>query len=163
MKRMYLFSLTALLLFLSCGKEDPGQINLSLNLNSTVTQTIQDSINQFVFIIGKTGSAEKLLYPSACLGCSSNTTPCPVADQCLKSTDCGFPASAETFDPQINFADVAKGENMDVIACALDNTSTPVAAGQGQVRNEAGAEEAITMTANATICINNLPSEICAE
>jgi hypothetical protein len=161
MKRMNVFLLGMAMFFLSCGKEEPGKIDITLALNSTVTQGIQDSIEQFVFIIGEAGSSQKLLYPSACLGCSSDTIPCPVADQCLKSTNCGFSASAATFDPEINFADVAQGETMDVIACALDNTSAPVAAGQAQVKNNAGATKTITMTSNATICINNLPSNIC--
>ena len=160
MKRMHILLMGSLLL-LSCGKKDPGQINISLELNSTVTQSIQNSIDQFVFIIGKSGSSQKLLYPSECLGCTSNTTPCPVADQCLKSTDCGFSAAAASFDPEVNFADVGEGEDMDVIACALDDSSAPVAAGLGQVSNTGGANETITMTANATICINNLPSSIC--
>ena len=161
MKRMYILLLGTILMFQSCSKAEPGKIDITLDLNSTVTQSIQDSIDQFVLIIGKAGSSKKLLYPSACLGCASDTSPCPVEDQCLESTNCGFLASAATFDPQINFADVAEGESMDVIACALDNSSAPVAAGQGQVDNSTGEAVTITMTANEIVCVNNLPSNIC--
>jgi hypothetical protein len=161
MKRMYGLLILVLILGLGCGKDKPGNIDISLDFDASVNQAIQDSVDQFVFVIGEVGSTKKLLYPSDCLGCSSDTSPCPEADQCLKSTNCGFSASDNTFDPQIDFANVAEGKNMEVTACALDNASSPVAAGQGQVKNTAGKEASITMTSTVTSCINNLPASIC--
>lgn len=161
MKRMHGLLILALMMVQGCGKDKPGNIDITLNFDASVTQSIQDSVDQFVFVIGEVGSSKKLLYPSDCLGCSSDTSPCPEADQCLKSTSCGFSASDAAFDPQIDFANVAEGKNMEVTACALDNNSAPVAAGQGQVKNTAGKEADITMTSTVTSCINNLPASIC--
>lgn len=156
MKKM-LFLGFLLGLMQACGQDDPGKIKLTLNFDASVTSSIKSSVKQFVFVIGEAGSDKLLLYPSACLSCATNTSPCPVADQCLKSASCGFAATDSTFDPEINFSDVKQGDNMDVISCALDNTATPVSSGQGQVLNKAGASTTITMTSSATTCINNLP------
>ncbi len=156
MKRISLLAALPLLL-LFCGKDDPGKITIDLEFDSSVNAALKSSIEEFVFIIGKSGSSKVLLYPSACLGCSTNADPCPQEDQCLKSDGCGFLASADKFDPEINFADVAEGENMTVISCALDDAATPVSSGSGTVRNKTGSSATITMSDDATACINKLP------
>lgn len=161
MKKMRFLVLLGLISALSCSKEKPGAIDIGLEFDGSVNQAVQDSIDQFVFIIGEVGSSQKLLYPSDCLGCATDTSPCPEADQCLKSTTCGFAATAAVFDPEIDFADVGEGETMEITACALDDASAPVAAGQGQVDNTAGEDATITMTTTVTDCINNLPANIC--
>jgi hypothetical protein len=161
MKRMLVLLFLGLLLIQACSKEKPGEIAITLDFDASVNQAIQDSIEQFVFVIGEVGSTQKLLYPSDCLGCASDQFPCPESDQCLKSTSCGFSASDSVFDPQVDFENVQEGENMEVTACALDIDSVPVAAGQGQVENTAGNEETILMFSTVTDCINNLPASIC--
>ena len=160
MKRIYGVLLLMLVFMQACSKDPPGEISVDLSV-STIPQNVRNSIDQFVFIIGESGSSRKLLYPSACLGCSSNASPCPVAAQCLKSTDCGFSADPATFDPQIDFEDVEEGATMQIIACGLDNSSSPVAGGDGEIENTAGESASVTMTTDTTTCVNNLPSTIC--
>ncbi len=160
MKKMYGVALVGLILILSCGKEKPGNIDVTLDFDASVTQMFKDAMTQFVFVIGEVGSTQKLLYPSACLGCATKTSPCPEADQCLKSTTCGFPTTASTFDPQINFSDIAQNKTMEITACALDNAS-PIASGQGQVKNQTGTKLKITLSTTVDDCINNLPPSLC--
>lgn len=158
MKRIFASLLLASIL--ACSKDPPGTINIELDVDG-IAQNVQDSVNQFVFVIGEEGSNQKLLYPSTCLGCSSDQTPCPVDAQCLKTTDCGFSVDDASFDPQIDFSDVESGATLEVIACGLDDGSSIVMAGSGTVENIDGETGTITMTTVPNVCTGALPQNTC--
>jgi hypothetical protein len=155
MKRIYGYLLIALAVMPGCAKDPSGTIGVTLSI-AAVPTNVRSSIDQFIFLIGKSGSSEKLLYPSTCLGCTSHTSPCPTNDQCLK-TDCGFSATDATFDPEIDFGDVKAGATLDIIACGLDNTSNPVTSGEDTVANTAGSSTTIHLTSSSTLCLNKFP------
>lgn len=141
--------------FLAC-KSGPEQLNVDLTFSSGVTQSIQDSIDQFVFLIGEAGGSQKLIFPATCLGCSSNDATCPSANVCLES-DCGFAASSATFEPEIDFTQIAQGETLSIIACALDDNSVAVAGGTGTIENRGGEQASISLTTTVTSCNDELP------
>jgi hypothetical protein len=148
-------SILFILAFLSC-KSGPEQLNVDLTFASSVTQNMQNSIDQFVFLIGEAGVSQRLIFPATCLGCSSNDATCPAANVCLES-DCGFAASSATFEPEIDFTQIGEGETLSIIACALDGNSAAVAGGSGTVVNRAGEQASISLTATVTSCNDELP------
>jgi hypothetical protein len=147
--------------FLSCGKSEPGEINVSLKFDSSVTSSIRNSIKDFIFLVGESGGTQKLIYPSGCLGCSVNSSSCPKDKICLKSNSCGFPSTAGSFDPQINFSDLAEGKSLEIVSCAMNASTQAVSSGKNVFKNTGGTKVNVTMTSGTTDCINNLPALVC--
>ncbi|MEZ4703828.1 MAG: hypothetical protein R3A11_01285 [Bdellovibrionota bacterium] len=151
--RKTLFAFLGLFL-LSCGQK-PGQVDVTLSLDGTVNQS---AIIEFVFIVSNTGQSNRVLYPSECLGCTTSQSPCPSAQTCLVSTECGFTTNKKEFLPEIAFSDFAKDSSLSVTACALDSGKGVQGSGSGQVTNSSGQTLSITMNNSDTSCTTQLPT-----
>lgn len=157
-------------LFLSTCAKDAGEINVTLDVTSSLTLTDADraNIHNFIFIVSYGDPAlgtDKILYPADCTGCTDCGTSCSPRN-CLKpSNQCDvFLAAGEaredSFRPKISFSDFSEGSQISVIACAMKDNQTVAAGGipSGSFKNTKGTAVTITLTNPSTECNENIPA-----